>query len=518
MKMQCGNGLPGEKIRNHKGTIRKEQTMKQIKMVINADDKLGHVNREIYGHFSEHLGKCIYGGIFVGEGSPIPNIHGIRKDVIEAFKAIRMPVLRWPGGCFADEYHWKDGIGPKEDRPCMINTNWGGVTEDNSFGTHEFMELCELVGCEPYIAGNLGSGTVQELSEWVEYLTFDGKSPMADLRRKNGQDKPWGLKYLGIGNENWGGGGNMEPEYYAGQYRQYRTFCRNHSGNKLFAIACGPNGSDYHWTEVMMKNLKAFDWMADGLALHFYSVPEWNKKGKAVEFSEEEYYELLNTTNFTDELLRRHTQIMDHYDPEGKVALIVDEWGTWFEVEEGTNPGFLYQQNTMRDALVAAISLNTFNRHSARVKMANIAQAVNVLQAILLIEGEKMIKTPTYHVFDLFKDHQDSDCVYCYTSNENLKEGKNVPMISSSATVKDGVMTVTLANCSLTEEAEVDADLYGFSGSSVSARVLTDEVHAHNDFENGDKVTIKEHSAEIAGGKLKVSLPPVSVVQVTIRA
>ena len=361
--------------------------MKEFKMLVNAEDKLGHIRPEIYGHFSEHLGRCIYGGIYVGEDSPIPNIHGIRKDVVEAFKNIRLPVLRWPGGCFADEYHWKDGIGEKSTRKRMVNTNWGGVVEDNSFGTHEFMELCELVGCEPYIAGNVGSGTVRELSEWVEYMTFDGVSPMAELRRKNGREKPWKFKYLGIGNENWGCGGNMTPEFYAGTYNRFRSFCKNYSGNELYYVACGPNSSDYNWTEVMMKNLRPQGWWtANAISLHFYSIPDWNNKGLAAEFDDEGYYTLLNTTNFTDELLTRHTEIMNRYDPEGKVALFVDEWGTWFDVEPGTNPGFLFQQNTMRDAVAAAISLNTFNRHSKRVKMANIAQAVNVLQALKICE------------------------------------------------------------------------------------------------------------------------------------
>ena len=258
---------------------------KQIKMLINTDDKQGHINREIYGNFSEHLGRCIYNGIYVGEDSDIPNIHGLRKDIIDALKNIKLPVLRRPGGCFADEYHWKDGIGDKNDRKKIINTNWGGVVEDNSFGTHEFMELCELVGCEPYIAGNVGSGTVRELSEWVEYMTFDGVSPMADLRKKNGHEKAWKLKYLGIGNENWGCGGHMTPEYYADQYKQFANFCKNYNDNKLYKIACGPNAADYNWTEVMMKKLgRPGEWFADGLSLHFYTVPDWNNKGYATEF------------------------------------------------------------------------------------------------------------------------------------------------------------------------------------------------------------------------------------------
>ena len=489
--------------------------MKQLQMLINAADKTGHISREIYGHFSEHLGRCIYDGIFVGEDSPIPNIHGIRKDIVEAFRQIRMPVLRWPGGCFSDTYHWRDGVGDKASRKKIVNTNWGGVTEDNSFGTHEFLELCELVGCEPYIAGNVGSGTVQEMSDWIEYITFDGESPMSALRRKNGREQPWKLKYFGIGNETWGGGGNMTPEFYAGVYKQFRTFCRDYSGNVLFPIACGANSSDYHWTEVMMQNLKNAFWQAKGLALHFYSIPDWNNKGGATTFTDDHYYELLSVVNFTDPLLTRHIEIMNRYDPDNEVAMIVDEWGTWYDTEPGTNPAFLYQQNTMRDALAAAISLNIFNRHAKRVKMANLAQAVNVLQALILTEGEKLVKTPTYHVFDLYKEHQDGEAVYCFSENAAC-DGKNLPMLSSSASVKDGVLTLTLANCSLHEEAEISCQLCGFSGKQASARILTQEARACNDFDAPDRVRIAPHPAALNGDRLTVALPACSVVEITV--
>ena len=490
---------------------------KQIKMLINTDDKQGHINREIYGNFSEHLGRCIYNGIYVGEDSDIPNIHGLRKDIIDALKNIKLPVLRWPGGCFADEYHWKDGIGDKNDRKKIINTNWGGVVEDNSFGTHEFMELCELVGCEPYIAGNVGSGTVRELSEWVEYMTFDGVSPMADLRKKNGHEKAWKLKYLGIGNENWGCGGHMTPEYYADQYKQFANFCKNYNDNKLYKIACGPNAADYNWTDVMMKKLgRPGEWFADGISLHFYTVPDWNNKGYATEFDRDGYYDVLSAAGYIDELITRHSEIMNRYDPDGSVALIVDEWGTWYDVEKGTNPGFLYQQNTMRDAMVAAISLNSFNRHCKRVKMANIAQAVNVLQAVILTEGEMMIKTPTYHVFDLFKDHQDGDAVYCYSQNENMKEGRNTPMISSSASVKDGVLTLTVANCGLDDDVDIVCELSGIAPSKASARILTGDVHDHNTFDDPEKVIISDYNVRIDEGKLKIKLPACSVAEVRL--
>ncbi|MGN1090760.1 MAG: alpha-N-arabinofuranosidase, partial [Huintestinicola sp.] len=422
--------------------------MKTLKAVINALDKRSHISPEIYGHFSEHLGRCIYKGIYVGEDSDIPNTNGVRNDIIEAFKEIKMPVLRWPGGCFADTYHWKDGIGPESERAKIVNIHWGGVTEDNSFGTHEFFELCEKLGCEPYLAANLGSGTIQEMQEWIEYITSDAVSPMTELRRKNGREKPWKLKYLGIGNENWGCGGNMRPEYYADEYRRYQTFCRDYSGNHLYKIACGPSGNDSDWTEKLLGIVK--DCHCDAISMHYYTVPsgEWEKKGDARSFTDEEYYKTISSTLHMEEIINTQSAIIRRFSK--KIKLIVDEWGTWYDVEEGTNPGFLYQQNTMRDAIVAACNLNIFNNHSDMVCMANLAQAVNVLQALVLTEGAKMVKTPTYHVFDLFKTHQDNELLYSFTENETVN---GIPAISQSASVNaEGEITYTLANCSLENE------------------------------------------------------------------
>lgn len=490
--------------------------MNTLRLTLNPLEKKSHINPEIYGNFSEHLGRCIYDGIYVGENSDIPNTEGFRTDVIDAFRQIKLPVLRWPGGCFADEYHWRDGIGEKSQRKKMVNTNWGGVVEDNSFGTHEFMRFCELVGCEPYISGNVGSGTVEELSNWVEYMTFDGVSPMAELRKRNGREQPWKLKYLGIGNESWGCGGSMRPEYYSDLYRRYATYCRNYSGNQLFKVASGSNADDYNWTEVLMKQITP--WNMNGMSLHYYTVPtgEWSHKGSATEFDEEEYYKTIRSTLGIEGMIIRHSGIMDRYDPEHKVGLIVDEWGTWYDVEPGTNPGFLYQQNTMRDAIVAAINLNIFNQHSARIPMANIAQAVNVLQSILLTEGSKTIKTPTYHVFDLYKQHQDSDLIYSHIQNSNAAEG--VPSLSQSASVNaDGDVFVTLSNASLSERFKVDIAA-AFAGiKSAEGRVLTDDVHALNTFEEPDRVAIKTLAVTVSDGRAEIILPPCSVAALTIK-
>ena len=346
-----------------------------MKLYINEKNRKGHIEPEIYGHFSEHLGRCIYEGIYVGEDSPIPNKNGMRTDVVEALKEIKVPVLRWPGGCFADEYHWKDGIGPKESRKKMINTHWGGVTEDNSFGTHEYFELCDQLGCKTYVNGNVGSGSVQEMSEWVEYMTLDGVSPMADLRKKNGREKPWKVDYFGVGNENWGCGGNMTPAYYADLYRRYQTYIRTYdSKNPIFKICGGANADDYKWTEVVLRECfaepapKEVHGMMDGLSVHYYCGAEKGpQKGSATDISEDENWYTMNRALGMDELIYRHGAIMDQYDPDKKIGMMVDEWGCWHDVEPGTNPGFLFQQSTMRDALVAGATFNIFNRHCDRV-------------------------------------------------------------------------------------------------------------------------------------------------------
>lgn len=494
--------------------MERKYTMKKIGLQINASDRQSHINPEIYGHFSEHLGSCMYNGIYVGKDSPIPNKNGVRTDIIEAFKAIRLPVLRWPGGCFAEEYHWKDGIG--SDRKKRVNL-WGHVTEDNSFGTHEFFELCGEIGCEPYLALNLGSGTVQELMEWIEYITFDGDSEMADLRRKNGREKPWKLKYVGIGNENWGAGGSMRPEYYADEYRKYQAFCKNFSGNELFKVACGSSGDDYNWADVLLQNIN--DSHTNGISLHYYTVPSgnWDKKGSATDFTDEEYYNTVASSLYIDEVIKRHINIMDYRDKNRKIGLVVDEWGNWYDVEPGTNPGFLYQQSTMRDAITAACTLNIFNNHSDRIVMANLAQAVNVLQSLILTEGEKLVKTPTYHVFDLYKEHQNGTLLYTHLNNEETGFDKKIPMISVSASEKNGVVTVTLANCSLKEDAEISCDLTGFSPKKAKAEILScNDVRDKNYFDDPERLVIKDHNVFLTDGGFTVTLPACSVTAIEL--
>lgn len=489
------------------------------KIIINADIARGKINKNIYGHFAEHLGRGIYEGLWVGEDSSIPNTNGIRNDVIGALRKLNIPVLRWPGGCFADEYHWKDGVGPRENRKRMVNTHWGGVVENNHFGTHEFMMLCDLLETEPYICGNVGSGTVQEMSEWVEYMTFDGESPMANWRRENGRTEPWKLKYFGVGNENWGCGGNMRPEYYADLYRRYQTYVRDYADNEIYRIAGGANIDDYNWTEVLMREAHH---VMDGLSLHYYVHPGgfWNK-GQAADFTEEEWDIVMQKTLYMDELITKHSTLMDKYDPDKRIAIIIDEWGAWYDVEPGTNPGFLYQQNTIRDAVSAAVHFNIFHKHNDRVQMANIAQMINVIQAVILTEQDKMILTPTYHVFEMYKVHQDAEKVALDIEVDTVDEnGQTFPHVSASASKsKDGTLHISLCNLDKIKAAELNIDLRGMNATDISGRILTsNEMNAMNTFENPNHVVPEDFTGFTAEDNiLNIELPSKSVVVLAIK-
>ena len=498
-----------------------EFVIAQNNITLDEDSSGPAISRFIYGHFAEHLGHSIYGGFYVGDSNTkIPNTNGVRNDVIQALRKMKIPVLRWPGGCFADTYHWKNGIGPKKERPTIVNTWWGGVTEDNSFGTHDFLNMCALLGAEPYLAGNVGSGTVEELTDWVQYVNSDGRNPMSDLRRKNGREKPWNVKYWGVGNEAWGCGGNMTPEYYANIYRQYATFMTDWSNSSgIFRIESGANSSDYHWTETLMKNLPLN--MVSGLALHHYSFVDWDHKGSATNYTEEQYFKTMKTALFMDSLVNRHTAIMDKYDPRKKVALVVDEWGGWYDVEQGTNPGFLYQQNTMRDAMIAGVTLNIFNNHADRIKMACLAQAINVLQAVILTDGPKMILTPTYHIMEMYNVHQDAKLVpVTVQTNKYQVGGEQLPAVSVSAS-KDssGAMHISLVNIDARNAQEISIHLKGSKSKSVSGRILTsNKLQDYNSFEVPDKIKpALFQGAKLNGNTLNVKLPPFSVVVLEVK-
>lgn len=484
-------------------------------VTITENEEAPIISKHIYGHFAEHLGRCIYDGIYVGEDSNIPNTDGVRNDIIDALKELKIPNLRWPGGCFADTYHWKDGVGPKEDRPEMVNRWWGGVTEDNSFGTHDFLNLCEVLETEPYLAANVGSSTVQEFTEYIQYVTHEVGSPMSDLRKENGREKPWKIGFWGVGNEMWGCGGNMTPEYYANLYRQYATFMTDWTNSDgMYRVASGANVADYHWTEVLMRDIPKS--LIEGVALHSYSFVEWSKKGSSTNFDEAQYFSTMQTALKMDELINKHVAIMDKYDPKKKVDLIVDEWGGWYEVEEGTNPGFLYQQNTMRDAMIAGTTLNIFNNHSDRVKMANLAQTVNVLQAVILTEGEKMLLTPTYHVMKMYTVHHDAQLIpVSFESPKYYFNGETLPAVSISASKdKNEVVHVSLVNIDSKKTNTVLINLKDLGVKKVAGSILTSKkLQDHNTFDNVNAITPKEFKGyKIKKGVLTVQLPPYSVI------
>ena len=486
-----------------------------VKATLHADKPGAKINREIYGQFSEHLGSCIYGGLWVGENSPIPNIKGYRKDVFEALKALKIPVMRWPGGCFADDYHWMDGIGPKDQRPSLRNNNWGGTIEDNSFGTHEFLNLCEMLDCEPYISGNVGSGTVKEMAQWVEYMTSDGDTPMARLRRQNGRDKAWHVKYFGIGNEAWGCGGNMTPEYYSNEYRKYNTYLRDQGQNRLYRIASGASDYDYNWTTVLMENIGR---QMQGISLHYYTCSGWEgSKGSATKFDNDQYYWALGKCLEIEEVIKKHKAIMDEKDPKNTIGLLVDEWGTWWDEEPGTISGHLYQQNALRDAFVAALSLN---------------------QSMILTDQEgtgHMVLTPTYHVFQMYTPFQeatylpiDIESEVIAVSKEYFKEKEGAkdagyrpcPLLSASAAkTKDGSIVVSLTNVSLDQDKTVDIQLNGVDAKTVSGRILTSKnVADFNDFQHPNVVAPKEFKdAKLNKGVLTVKVPAKSLIVLTLK-
>jgi alpha-L-arabinofuranosidase len=490
----------------------------ETRITLHADQSGPVINRNIYGQFSEHLGHCIYDGIWVGPDSPIPNTQGYNNAVLAALRDLHVPILRWPGGCFADEYHWRNGIGPADKRPSMYNSHWGGVVENNHFGTNEFLNLCEMLGIEPYVCVNVGSGDVSEAQDWVEYMTSDADSPMANLRRANGRDKPWKVHYIAVGNESWGCGGAMRPEFYADNFRRFNTFIKNYQPgpeNRIYRVACGPAEDDYEWTDTLMKlDVKQMN----GLSLHYYTLPtgSWAKKGSATEFGKDEYLATLGRTLRMEELVTKHSAIMDKYDPDKRVGLAVDEWGVWTDVEPGTNPGFLFQQNSLRDALVAALNLHIFQAHADRVVMANIAQMVNVLQAMILTDGDKIVLTPTYHVFEMLKVHQGATSVPLEVHTPNLPGIKEkIPTVSASASRDDaGKIHISLVNTDPDSPATVACWIVGPAPAAVSGRILTAAaMTSHNTFDAPHAVEPAPfHGATLSGNQLSVALPPMSVV------
>jgi alpha-L-arabinofuranosidase len=487
--------------------------------VVHADQPGARIDRHIYGQFAEHLGRGIYEGIWVGESSPIPNEHGFRSDVVKALRDLHVPVVRWPGGCFADEYHWRDGIGPRASRPVTLNTNWGGVPENNAFGTHEFLEFTQLIGADAYVNGNLGTGSAREMAEWLQYLTSDKPTSLTAERARNGHPAPWKIAYFAVGNETWGCGGNMTPEYYVEQLRQVTTFLKAPQGARPTIIASGGHDEDSSWTEALISKARhEKDFAMGAISFHYYTFPSGHfpSKGPATGFGEDQWIATAAQALRMDGFITRNSAILDKYDPEKKVSFAVDEWGTWYDPEPGREPGFLYQQNTLRDAMVAALTLNIFHHHADRVRLANIAQMINVLQAMILTKGPQMILTPTYHVFHMFRPFQDATLLPADLRSPAYElGGVSVPAISmSAARGADGAILVALTNVNPKTASALSVSINGAQLKRVSGEILTGStMDARNTFEAPDALHPTPFSgAWVKGGKLSLTLPAKSIV------
>jgi len=491
-----------------------------VTLRVMVDQPGAKIDRNIFGQFAEHLGRGVYEGIWVGPDSPIANTRGIRNDVVAALKELHVPNVRWPGGCFADEYHWRKGIGPLAQRPATLNPNWGGVIEPNTFGTHEFMDFVQQIGAEAYLSVNVGSGTPQESADWLEYMTTSQPSALATERLRNGRPEPFGVSFLGIGNESWGCGGSMTPDYYVSQLRIYARYSRNYNaGHPMRKIAVGPDGADTGYTEAVMKAWQGrnWSWDFDGLSLHSYTVGKWPPTYRATGFGEAEYAQLIEATLRMEGLIRTHGAIMDKYDPDKKVSLVVDEWGAWLAPTPGTKEGFLEQQNSQRDAIIAALNFNTFARHADRVRMANIAQMINVLQAMILTKDEKIVLTPTYHVHRMYVPFQDATFVpVVFAAGSYVHENVTLPRIDAiSARDKNGKLWVALTNIDPRRRVQIDLAAAGAkraAGQTLSAPAI-DSV---NTFDAPATVAPKPIAAKSAKGRLVLELAPQSITVVAL--
>jgi alpha-N-arabinofuranosidase len=479
------------------------------RVTVSANSEIGKIRPELHGHFAEHLGSCTYGGLWVGKNSKIPNINGYRKSAVEYLKAVGIPVLRWPGGCFADDYHWRDGIGPQAKRPKSVNIWWGNYTEDNSFGTHEFIGLCKAIGAEPYLAGNVGSGTPEELRHWVEYCNYPSGTSLSDERARNGSPQPFGVKYWGVGNENWGCGGNMTSEEYCQKYRQYSTFMKNFGDTKLFLIACGPNSHNLDWTKRFFDTLGKRR-MPEGYAMHFYS----NGRNNATKFTVENMQQQLSSFARIETAVKEQRSLMDTYDPQKKVGLLVDEWGVWdrMDPDEEKKYGKLWQQITMRSAVAAALGLNVFHRQADKLVMCNIAQIVNVLHSLLLTEEEKCVRTSTYYAFDLMKGHRSKTAV-------KVEAGDGSPLgLSVSASRQGGDMVITFVNPKHDSAMKVNCALDGVKAASARGQAISHaDYNACNTFANPNVIVPKQLGVEIQGSGLRLDLPAMSVATVNVK-
>ena len=508
-----------------------------VKVTVAANGTGPRIDRNIFGQFAENLGTGIYEGVWVGENSPIPNVRGMRTDVVTALKALKVPSVRWPGGCFADEYHWRDGVGPRAKRAVTVNGSWGNALEKNDFGTDEFFDFIRQIGSNAYISVNMGSGSVKEAADWMAYMTADPRTTAGAERAANGHREPYAVKFLGIGNESWSCGGAYTPDYYVDEMKRYARFVRNLNlkqngtdnpaggsvagSDPMQRIAVGPGGPGTEYTEAVMRAWKGHDWAwnIEGLSMHNYTWVAWPPSYASTGFGEREYATLVKDTLKMEDMIRIHSAVMDKYDPDKKVPLVIDEWGVWLKKLPGSRDGFLHQQNSIRDAIIASINLNMFTRHADRVRMTAIAQMVNVLQAMILTDGPKMVLTPTYHLFKMYVPFQDATRLPISFDAGTYRFGDVVlPRVDAiAARGKDGKLWIALTNVDPNQPARIAARIDGIRARAASGTVLTaDRVDAINSYDAPDAVSPRPISARVDAGQVSVTLPPKSVTVLSI--
>jgi alpha-N-arabinofuranosidase len=502
------------------------------KIEVLLDEKLGTISPDIYGHFVEHLGGVVYDGIWVGENSRVPNIGGIRRALVEHVRRIKPGVMRYPGGCFADSYDWRDGVGPRARRPRRPNF-WGG-TESNHFGTNEFMRFCQLTGAQPYMAANLRGLPAQTFYEWVDYCNAPaGSTTLADLRATGeaASREPFGVKYWGVGNESWGCGGDLTPEEYATEFRKFTAWVPTYQTVKYKYIATGPNGADLGWTRrFFTKLMEKGPRMAErvyGFGLHYYSGT--TGKGDPTVYTEDEWYELIHRSDRMESLITSHWAVLGETDPQRHVKLAVDEWGAWHNTQEPSMPaGYLYAYySSLRDALISALHLDTFQRHADKVAMANPAQLVNTIHSLFLAYEDKFIVTPNFHVFEMYTPHQGAQSLRTefIAPRVSYMRGGSSPGrqefwgLSGSASLSGKTLTLTAVNPDAKSARETEVNVVGGRIASAQARVLSStDIHAHNSFQNPRGLEPRDEPVNIgAGGRLVYRFAPASVTRLTLR-
>ena len=500
-------------------------------------EPLGTISPNIYGHFTENLGGVIYDGVWVGEDSKVPNQYGIRSALIEQLRKIKAPVIRWPGGCFADSYDWRDGVGPREKRPRRTNF-WSGSPQSpavhkydpNQFGTDDFVRFCRLTGAEPYLAANVRSLPAEAFDRWVEYCNSpEGSTTLADLRKAGGSPQPFNVHYWGVGNESWGCGGEFTAQEYAVEFRRYTTSLPRY-GQQLQLIPSGPNDDDWSWTRAFLEEItrKRLPHLSGiyGLALHHYAwdlsrgIPQIGTTGNgdAIKFEPVDWYELLHQGNLMEGLIEGHWQAMGEFDKNHDIKLIVDEWGPSYKAGSEATPGDLLEQTpTLRDAVFAGMTLDTFNRHPEKVAMANCAQLINCLNSLYLAHEDRFVVTPVGRVFEMYTAHQGNQALRTVIAAPQVhydRDGKPATFwgLQGSASLADKRLVLTVVNSHVSEPRLTEITIRGAAGKSGTVTTLTSpDIHAHNTFAQPTTLVPKTDSVKVKGSTLVHEFPPASV-------